>query len=274
MGATPRRANEKANEMLTILPELGVGAICLATGFLVMSGVAMLIAILASLLYGASFTISGTSLVIDAGLGMLGFLLGKIWKASLLPMLAVYNGIGGAACVLGAVVMFGDGIEGPTRLLVILIATGIGGASIGGSLMAWMKLDRLETQPLPAWGRQATTLLGIAIILAVGSAILLATRGGFDQRVANSGLVFALLGCATLIGGLTTLLIDAANMPIVISIYNALIGLVIGLEGFTIASQAVTIAGITIGTARVLVTLLMVHAHPHKHPITQQSGAR
>jgi NAD(P) transhydrogenase subunit beta len=49
-------------------------------------------------------------------------------------------------------------------------------------------------------------------------------------------------------------------MPVVISIYNAFTGLAVGLEGFVLQNPALMIAGMVVGAAGTLLTLLMARA--------------
>jgi NAD(P) transhydrogenase subunit beta len=49
-------------------------------------------------------------------------------------------------------------------------------------------------------------------------------------------------------------------MPVVISIYNAATGLAVGLEGFVLGNPALMIAGMVVGAAGTLLTLLMAQA--------------
>ncbi|MGA2952727.1 MAG: NAD(P)(+) transhydrogenase (Re/Si-specific) subunit beta, partial [Caulobacteraceae bacterium] len=59
---------------------------------------------------------------------------------------------------------------------------------------------------------------------------------------------------------LMTLPIGGADMPVVISIYNSLTGLAVGLEGFVLQNPALMIAGMVVGAAGLLLTLLMAKA--------------
>jgi NAD(P) transhydrogenase subunit beta len=49
-------------------------------------------------------------------------------------------------------------------------------------------------------------------------------------------------------------------MPVVISIYNAFTGLAVGLEGYVLQNPALMIAGMVVGAAGLLLTLLMARA--------------
>ena len=65
---------------------------------------------------------------------------------------------------------------------------------------------------------------------------------------------------ALLFGVLMTTPIGGADMPVVISLYNAFTGLAVGLEGFVIQNPALMIAGMVVGSAGTLLTLLMAKA--------------
>ena len=57
-----------------------------------------------------------------------------------------------------------------------------------------------------------------------------------------------------------TLPIGGADMPVVISIYNAFTGLAVGLGGYVLQNPAMMIAGMVVGAAGTLLTLLMAKA--------------
>ena len=73
-------------------------------------------------------------------------------------------------------------------------------------------------------------------------------------------LIYLFFGCALVFGVLMTLPIGGADMPVVISIYNAFTGLAVGLEGFVLQNPALMIAGMVVGAAGMLLTLLMAKA--------------
>jgi len=54
--------------------------------------------------------------------------------------------------------------------------------------------------------------------------------------------------------------IGGADMPVVISLYNALTGLAVGFEGFVLNNTAMIIAGVVVGSAGALLTQLMAKA--------------
>ena len=73
-------------------------------------------------------------------------------------------------------------------------------------------------------------------------------------------MIYLFFGCALIFGILMTLPIGGADMPVVISIYNAFTGLAVGLEGFVLQNPALMIAGMVVGAAGMLLTLLMAKA--------------
>jgi len=62
------------------------------------------------------------------------------------------------------------------------------------------------------------------------------------------------------LGVLMTLPIGGADMPVVISLYNAFTGLAVALEGYVLGNQALIIAGTMVGAAGMLLTRLMAKA--------------
>jgi NAD(P) transhydrogenase subunit beta len=93
-------------------------------------------------------------------------------------------------------------------------------------------------------------LLAAAVVVGV----LLATGYASVPLIA---LFFAL---ALLFGLMMTLPIGGADMPVVISLYNAFTGLAVAFEGFVLGNEAMIIAGTVVGAAGTLLTQLMAKA--------------
>jgi NAD(P) transhydrogenase subunit beta len=72
--------------------------------------------------------------------------------------------------------------------------------------------------------------------------------------------VSAFFDFALLLGIAMTLPIGGADMPVVISIFNSFTGLAVGLEGYVLQNPALMIAGMVVGAAGLLLTLLMARA--------------
>ena len=76
----------------------------------------------------------------------------------------------------------------------------------------------------------------------------------------STSALYAFFALALIIGIMMTLPIGGADMPVVISLYNALTGLAVGIEGFVLQNPAMMIAGIVVGSAGTLLTQLMAKA--------------
>src|SRR4030095_6818075 len=79
-------------------------------------------------------------------------------------------------------------------------------------------------------------------------------------RTLDVPMILAFFVAALLLGVLMTLPIGGADMPVVISLYNALTGLAVAFEGFVLGNQALIIAGTMVGAAGTLLTQLMAKA--------------
>jgi NAD(P) transhydrogenase subunit beta len=72
--------------------------------------------------------------------------------------------------------------------------------------------------------------------------------------------VAVFFAAALIFGVLMTMPIGGADMPVVISLYNAFTGLAVGFEGYVLQNPALMIAGMVVGSAGTLLTLLMAKA--------------
>ena len=235
------------------------------------AGIGMLVAIVASFLY--VFSVSAAAkpfLPVNVGLAVVALLIGggaawwsgkKVAMTSMPQMVALYNGMGGgAAGAIAAVELFGDKAQGATQLVVTLIGALIGAVSLSGSLIAWAKLDGVIKKPLRFVGQQAVNAAIMLATVAVGGYIVFVVVSGTGGLIAMATLIYLFFACALVFGILMTLPIGGADMPVVISIYNAATGLAVGLGGFVLQNPALMIAGMVVGAAGTLLTLLMAKA--------------
>lgn len=176
-------------------------------------------------------------------------------------MVALYNGLGGgSAAAIGAVellrwnaqVGLADAAPAPllVRTLAVLGAL-IGAIALSGSVIAWAKLDGRMDRRYVFPGQQALNLLVFA-----GAAVL----GGVVAHALGVPVIVAFFVAALAVGVLMTLPIGGADMPVVISLYNALTGLAVAFEGYVLGNEALIIAGTMVGAAGMLLTRLMAKA--------------
>jgi H+-translocating NAD(P) transhydrogenase subunit beta len=128
----------------------------------------------------------------------------------------------------------------------------IGAVSFAGSLVAFAKLQGWMKRTLRFPSQQMVNLALFAATVAVGVYLAFVGQHGFFV------LVFFLLALA--FGVMVTLPIGGADMPVVISLFNALTGLAVAFEGFVLNNAAMIIAGTVVGSAGTLLTQLMARA--------------
>lgn len=181
----------------------------------------------------------------------------KVAITDMPQMVALYNGMGGgAAAGIGAVELLkfsSGGVPLPTMLVLVLAVLGaaIGAVSLSGSVIAWAKLDgRLDKRVVFPAQQLLSAVVFIAMLVA----------GGWAVASLEVPVIIAFFALALLLGILMTLPIGGADMPVVISLYNALTGLAVAFEGFVLGNQALIIAGTMVGAAGMLLTRLMAKA--------------
>jgi NAD(P) transhydrogenase subunit beta len=187
--------------------------------------------------------------------GIIAWISGKRVAMTDMPqMIALYNGMGGgAAAAIAAVELYGGNETSVTHLVIATIGGFIGSVSFSGSLIAFAKLQGLITKSVRFGGQK---FLNLGILLATAALGFMVVSGmDFGLPAVSLFFVFALL-----LGVAMTLPIGGADMPVVISLYNALTGLAVGFEGFVLDNAAMIIAGTVVGAAGTLLTQLMAKA--------------
>ncbi len=232
---------------------------------IVVAGVGMVIAVLASFLYTLDvepearphLTTNLTIAVIALGLGLgWAWWSGKKVAMTAMPqMVALYNGMGGgAAAAISAIELFGHKTHSDVGLGLAVLGGLIGSISLAGSLIAWGKLDGRIDKTLRFSGLQAFNVSLIVVTLLLG-AYIIHLRGA-----APTGLIAVFFVLALFYGVMMTMPIGGADMPVMISLYNAFTGLAVGFEGYVLNNPALMIAGMVVGSAGTLLTLLMAKA--------------
>ncbi|MEX0976922.1 MAG: NAD(P)(+) transhydrogenase (Re/Si-specific) subunit beta [Woeseia sp.] len=224
-----------------------------ARGGILWAGAGMIVATLITFLYPGMENYGLMTVAIAIG-GILAWISGKRVAMTDMPqMIALYNGMGGgAAAAIAAVELFGGEDHGLTFGVLAVLGGLIGAISFSGSLIAFAKLQGLMKSTVRFSGQQIFNMALMLIILVL-SAIIVVQHSGISWIV-----VFFLL--ALLLGITVTLPIGGADMPVVISLYNALTGLAVAFEGFVLQNAAMIIAGTVVGAAGTLLTQLMAKA--------------
>ncbi|MFC8178813.1 NAD(P)(+) transhydrogenase (Re/Si-specific) subunit beta [Rhodococcus sp. NPDC057297] len=216
--------------------------------------------------------------ILIAGGLLIGVVLGvppaKRTKMTAMPQLvALFNGVGGGTVALIAWAEFieTDGFsafhhgEEPTVHIVVgsLFAAVIGSVSFWGSLVAFAKLQELLNKNVEkAFVKNAKAFqLANIVLLVVAVAISIyigvnATPGGGTAW----WTIVAVLIAAGLMGLFVVFPIGGADMPVVISLLNALTGLSAAAAGLALNNTAMIVAGMIVGASGTILTNLMATA--------------
>jgi NAD(P) transhydrogenase subunit beta len=218
------------------------------------AGAGMLVATLATFFYPGMTNYPLIVIAVVIG-GAIAWISGRRVAMTNIPqMIALYNGMGGgAAAAIAAVELYRGGEMSNSEATLAVVGGIIGAVSFSGSLIAFGKLQGLIRKSLRFSGQQLLNLLILAGAIVFGA--LIAT--GIN---ASTGVVTGLFALSLLLGLSMTLPIGGADMPVVISLYNALTGLAVAFEGFVLGNAAMIIAGTVVGSAGTLLTQLMARA--------------
>ena len=195
-------------------------------------------------------------MIIAIGLGgVLAWVSGKRVAMTDMPqMVAIYNGMGGGAAAAIAAVEFARGeMHGTVVTLLATLGALIGAVSFSGSVVAWAKLQGVMNKAFRLPAQNAVNVVLALVTVGFGAAIVIAPQ--VDPMLVGAFFVLALV-----LGAVITLPIGGADMPVVISLFNAFTGLAVGFEGFVMGIPALIIAGIVVGAAGTLLTQLMAKA--------------
>lgn len=179
----------------------------------------------------------------------------KVAMTDMPQMIALYNGMGGGAAAAISAVLLIQQDEMP----FVVQAMGVAGALIGtmafsGSLIAYAKLQGIMRKAIRFPNQQLIN--GATFLLLVILGVIIAFSGTEYSMFTLS--IFFILALA--FGVMVTVPIGGADMPVVISLFNAFTGLAVGFEGFVLEIPAMMIAGIVVGSAGLLLTQLMAKA--------------
>ncbi|HEY0748777.1 MAG TPA: NAD(P)(+) transhydrogenase (Re/Si-specific) subunit beta [Steroidobacteraceae bacterium] len=222
------------------------------------AGVGMLLATVVTLAFMGASSLNFMLVIAAIAIGtIVAWISGKRVAMTDMPqMIALYNGMGGgAAAAIAAVELYSGNEHNLVHLTMAAIGGFIGTVSFSGSLIAFAKLQGLITKSVRFGGQKFVNLAILLITLGLGFMMVSGLGAASGLPVISLFFVFALV-----LGVAMTLPIGGADMPVVISLYNALTGLAVGFEGFVLDNAAMIIAGTVVGSAGTLLTQLMAKA--------------
>jgi NAD(P) transhydrogenase subunit beta len=170
-------------------------------------------------------------------------------------MIALYNGMGGgAAAAIAAVELVKQEPMSFTVQALAVAGALIGTIAFSGSFVAYLKLQGIMRGVIRFSIQQWVNALVFVLVVTIGISII---YNGTAYEMSHLIIFFAL---ALAFGVMMTVPIGGADMPVVISLFNALTGLAVGFEGYVLGNPAMMIAGIVVGSAGTLLTQLMARA--------------
>ncbi len=185
--------------------------------------------------------------------GAIGAIAARAVAITSMPeMVALFNGLGGAASLLvGWAALAPDATT--FTLVTIVLSILIGGITLTGSLIAYGKLsEKLASGAITFTGQQIVNTLIIAGV--VGSAVM------FCIEPANTSLLYAVIGLSLVFGIMVVIPIGGADMPVVISLLNSYSGLAACAAGFAIDNNVLIVAGSLVGASGIILTQIMCKA--------------
>jgi NAD(P) transhydrogenase subunit beta len=201
-------------------------------------------------------------IVVGGAIGAVAGWLGakRVPMTAMPQMVAIFNGAGGGAAALVAVVEFlrdSEAHAGELLPLAFVIATLlgaiIGSVSLTGSVVAFGKLQGLISgRPVKYPGSQFVTGALFLAVVAIGI---------YVAAVSASVPLFLLFVALSLVLGVQLVMpIGGADMPVVVSLLNSYTGIAVAATGFVLGNFALLIAGTLVGASGAILTQLMCKA--------------
>ncbi len=188
----------------------------------------------------------------------------KVQMTQMPQMVALFNGVGGGAAALVALLELQHMIEEQSQFpddlrlynWFVYAATAftifVGSVSFSGSVVTFAKLQELMTSRPVVFGGLPIAFGGSALL-----AVVLSVQTVNDANL-WIGIALGLLGLA--FGLLLVLPVGGADVPIVISLLNAFTGLTVAAGGYVLGNTVLLVAGTLVGASGTFLTLLMAKA--------------
>ena len=225
----------------------------------IMGATAMLIAVAVTLCKTEVVSYAGIGIAIVIG-STIGIILAKYVQMTSMPqMVAIFNGLGGAASAMVASAEFNRLSNIDTSIdahvsITIMLSTFIGAVTFSGSLVAFGKLQELLVPSRAINSRIIKTINPCLFLGALGlSAYIILTEQNSD--------LFPILIVLSLILGISLVIpIGGADMPVVVALLNSYSGLAAAAAGFVIDNMLLIIAGSLVGASGLILTNTMCKA--------------
>jgi len=218
---------------------------------------AMLLAIVATLYSQEIFSVWEifAAILVGSAIGTVAAL--TVPMTSMPEMVALFNGVGGAASVLVAVTEYWNKTNTNTSIDSIIgtsisVSIIIGAITFSGSLVAYGKLSGKITGKAVVYPFQHpinALLFLVALVFAVYTVIQ-----------PTESIILILTSLSLLLGILLVIPIGGADMPVVISLLNSYSGMAGCATGFILNNNVLVISGALVGSSGIILTQIMCKA--------------
>jgi NAD(P) transhydrogenase subunit beta len=177
----------------------------------------------------------------------------RVAMTAMPQLVALFNGVGGGAAALVAYLELSDA-EPVVPLAAAVVTVAVGSVAFSGSVVTYLKLQELMTTR-PVLLPMGPVVFGGSLVVTAALLIWLYTVDG------DSLLLGAVLGAAALaVGVLLVLPVGGADVPIVISLLNAMTGLAVAASGYVLGNALLLIGGTLVGASGTILTRMMAAA--------------
>jgi NAD(P) transhydrogenase subunit beta len=178
----------------------------------------------------------------------------KVQMTAMPQLVALFNGVGGGAAALVAIVEYLKlGESASTAEVIATVFTVIVGCiSFSGSIITFLKLQELMTTA-------PVIFPGGRFVIGATLGGVLAVAGWVGYALGTTPLLI-LAGLSLIFGILFVLPVGGADVPIVISLLNAFTGLTVAASGYVLQATLLIIAGTLVGASGTILTRLMAEA--------------
>ncbi|MBI3466467.1 MAG: NAD(P)(+) transhydrogenase (Re/Si-specific) subunit beta, partial [Planctomycetes bacterium] len=193
----------------------------------------------------------------------------KVPMTGMPGMVAILNGCGGLASALVALAYLWVHVVEPAKIGTLAALLGfsqsstlalsilLGGLTFSGSVVAYLKVqEKVSDLPVLFAGRHLVNTALFAGSLAAGASLAYVAI----SPSLGALLSLVLLAVSLILGVLMVIPIGGADMPVVISLLNALSGVAASATGFIFNNDLLIIAGALVGASGLILTQIMCTA--------------
>lgn len=176
----------------------------------------------------------------------------RLVKMTQMPQLvALFNGVGGgAAGIVALLELFAADTFG--FLLAVAFTIFVGSVSFSGSVITFLKLQEIMTTRPVLFKGQQFVMAGLSVAAIAGAVVVI---GQSNFLVAS-----LLMAVGLVMGVLLVLPVGGADVPIVISLLNAMTGLAVAASGLVLDNTLLLVAGTLVGASGTILTRAMASA--------------